>query len=74
MVESIVRDKKRILPCAAWLTGEYGLADVFVGVPVKLGTRGIEQIVEIELTPPEREALHRSAAAEVKETMGRLSL
>jgi malate dehydrogenase len=73
MVESIVRDKKRILPCAAWLTGEYGLSDVFVGVPVKLGKRGIEQIVEIELTPEEREALHRSAA-EVKETMAQVRL
>ncbi len=73
MVEAIVRDKKRILPCAAWLTGEYGLTDVFVGVPVKLGSRGIEQIVEIELAPEEREALQRSAA-EVKETMARLSL
>jgi malate dehydrogenase len=73
MVEAIVRDKKRILPCAAWLTGEYGLTDVFVGVPVKLGRRGIERIVEIELAPEEREALHRSAA-EVKETMARLSL
>ncbi len=71
MVESIVRDKKRILPCAAWLTGEYGLEGVFVGVPVKLGRGGIEGIVEIELTPEEREALHRSAA-EVRETMERL--
>jgi malate dehydrogenase len=73
MVEAIVRDKKRILPCAAWLTGEYGLSDVFVGVPVKLGRLGMERIIEIELTPDEREALHRSAA-DVRETMGRLPL
>jgi malate dehydrogenase len=73
MVEAVVRDKKRILPCAAWLTGEYGLEDVFVGVPVKLGRRGIEQIVEIELTAEERQALQRSAA-EVKESMARLGL
>jgi malate dehydrogenase len=73
MVEAVVRDKKRILPCAAWLTGEYGLEDVFVGVPVKLGRRGIEQIVEIELTAEERRALQRSAA-EVKESMARLDL
>ncbi len=73
MVESIVRDKKRILPCAAWLEGEYGLEGVFVGVPVKLGRRGIEQIVEIELQPDEREALHRSAA-EVKELTSKLGL
>ena len=73
MAESIVRDKKRILPCAAWLTGEYGLRDVFMGVPVKLGREGIQQIVEIELEPAEREALHRSAA-EVKELTSKIVL
>jgi malate dehydrogenase len=73
MVESIVKGKKRILPCAAWLEGEYGLRGVFVGVPVKLGRGGIEQIVEIELTSDERQALHRSAA-EVREMMVRLAL
>jgi malate dehydrogenase len=62
MVESIVRDKKRILPCAVWLEGEYGLQGMFVGVPVKLGRRGVEQVLEIDLEPEERDALHRSAA------------
>lgn len=62
MVESIVRNKKRILPCAAWLSGQYGLSDIYVGVPVKLGRDGVEEIIEIELLPDEREALHRSAA------------
>ena len=73
MVESIVKDKKRILPCAAYLTGEYGLDGLFVGVPVKLGRRGIEQIVEIDLEPGERAELHRSAE-EVRVAMGRLNL
>jgi malate dehydrogenase len=62
MVESIVRDKKRIFPCAVWLEGEYGLEGMFVGVPVKLGRRGVEQVLEIDLEPGERDALHRSAA------------
>jgi malate dehydrogenase len=62
MVESIVRDKKRVLPCAVWLEGEYGLEGMFVGVPVKLGRRGVEQVLEIDLEPGERDALHRSAA------------
>ena len=62
MVESIVRDKKRILPCAVWLEGEYGLEGMFVGVPVKLGRRGVEQVLEIDLESDERDALHRSAA------------
>lgn len=61
MVESIVLDKKRILPCAAWLQGEYGIRDLFVGVPVKLGRNGIEEIIQIKLTAEEREALARSA-------------
>ena len=68
LAEAIVRDKKRILPCAAWLEGEYGLDGLFCGVPCKLGARGLEQIVEVELTDAEREALHASAAG-VKETM-----
>lgn len=66
MVEAILRDKKKILPCAAYLEGEYGIKGLFVGVPVKLGARGIEQVVEIKLTPEERVALEKSAAA-VKE-------
>ena len=73
MTEAIVRDRNRILPCAAWLQGEYGLSDVFVGVPVKLGAGGIKEIVEIELTGEEKKALHASAA-HVKETMSKLNL
>jgi malate dehydrogenase len=63
MVEAIALDKKRILPCSAWLQGEYGLTDVFCGVPCKLGRNGLEQILEIELTADERAALHQSAEA-----------
>ena len=63
MVEAILKDKKKILPCAAFLQGEYGIQDLFVGVPVKLGAAGIEQIVEIELTADEKEALAKSADA-----------
>ncbi|HUO99995.1 MAG TPA: malate dehydrogenase [Gemmatimonadota bacterium] len=73
MAEAILRDQNRILPCAAWLQGEYGLSDVYVGVPVKLGAGGIKEIVEIELTGEERKALHASAA-HVKETMSKLDL
>ena len=68
MCESIVRDKKRILPCSAWLEGEYGLDGLFLGVPCKLGHNGIDAILEVELTADEQAALERSAA-EVKETM-----
>ncbi len=63
MAEAIVKDKKRILPCSAWLQGEYGMRDLFLGVPCKLGRNGLEQIIEVELTPHEREALERSAQA-----------
>jgi malate dehydrogenase len=63
MVEAILKDKKKILPCSVFLQGEYGIKDLFVGVPVKLGARGIEQIVEITLTDEERAALEKSAAA-----------
>ncbi|MFL5515008.1 MAG: malate dehydrogenase [Gemmatimonadales bacterium] len=63
MVEAIALDKKRILPCSAWLQGEYGLTDVFCGVPCKLGRRGLEQIVDIKLTDDERAALNASADA-----------
>ena len=73
MAEAILRDRNRILPCAAWLQGEYGLSDVYVGVPVKLGAGGIKEIVEIELTGEEKKALHASAA-DVKETMSKLDL
>jgi malate dehydrogenase len=63
MVEAIALDKKRILPCSAWLQGEYGLKDVFCGVPCKLGRNGLERIIEISLTEDERAALNRSAEA-----------
>jgi malate dehydrogenase len=63
MVEAILRDKKKILPCTAYLEGEYGISGLFIGVPVKLGRRGIERIVQIALTPEEAAALNRSAEA-----------
>jgi malate dehydrogenase len=63
MVEAILKDKKKILPCAAYLEGEYGISGLFVGVPVKLGARGIEQIIEIKLTAEEKAALDKSAAS-----------
>ena len=63
MVEAILKDKKKILPCGAFLEGEYGIRGVFVGVPVKLGERGIEQIIELKLAPEEQAALEKSAAA-----------
>jgi len=63
MVEAILKDKKKILPCAAYLEGEYGVNGLFVGVPVKLGARGIEQIIEIKLTPDEKAALDKSTAS-----------
>src|SRR3982751_5666938 len=66
MCEAILKDKKKILPCSVYLQGEYGVRDLFVGVPVKLGARGMEQIIEIKLTPEEDAALKKSAAS-VKE-------
>ena len=63
MAESILRDRKKILPCAAYLEGEYGIQGLFVGIPVKLGARGIEQIIKIKLLPEEQTALEKSAAA-----------
>jgi malate dehydrogenase len=66
MCEAILRDKKKILPCSVFLQGEYGVRDLFCGVPVKLGARGVEQIFEIKLTPEEDAALKKSAAS-VKE-------
>ena len=66
MVESILKDKKRVLPCSVLLEGEYGINGLFVGVPVKLGAQGVEKIFEIKLTAEENEALQKSAAA-VKE-------
>jgi malate dehydrogenase len=66
MVECILKDKKKILPCSVFLQGEYGIRDLFVGVPVKLGARGAEEIIQIKVTPEEDAALKKSAAA-VKE-------
>ena len=63
MVEAILKDKKKILPCAAYLEGEYGVKGLYVGVPVKLGARGIEQIIEIKLTAEEKAALNKSSAS-----------
>ncbi|MDP9263392.1 MAG: malate dehydrogenase, partial [Acidobacteriota bacterium] len=66
MVEAILKDKKKILPCAAYLEGEYGIKGLFVGVPCKLGEKGLEEIIQIKLTPEEQAALQKSADA-VKE-------
>ena len=63
MIEAIVRDKKRLLPAAAYLEGEYGLSGVYIGVPILLGAGGVEKIIEVELTDDEKAALGRSAAA-----------
>lgn len=73
MVEAIVKDKKRILPCAAYLQGEYGLKDTYIGVPVKLGRKGIEKIIEVPLLPDEQAALAKSAD-EVKSNIAKLNL
>ncbi|HET6680658.1 MAG TPA: malate dehydrogenase [Gemmatimonadaceae bacterium] len=73
MVEAIVHDQRRILPCAAWLEGEYGMSGLFLGVPCKLGRNGLEKIIEVELTADERDALQKSAEA-VREPMSALSI
>lgn len=75
MAESILKDKKKILPCAALLQGEYGIEDLFIGVPVKLGAAGIEEVIQIKLTEDEQAALNRSAAAvqELKEALKKLN-
>jgi len=73
MVEAILLDQHRILPCAAYLKGEYGYRDLFLGVPVQLGERGLEKVIEITLTPDEKAALDRSAAA-VRELVEKLPL
>jgi len=74
MAESILKDKKKVLPCAAYLEGEYGIRDLFIGVPVKLGAKGVEQVLEIKLTDEENAALQKSAAAvqELKSAMAKL--
>jgi len=63
MAEAYLKDKKRVLPCAAWLTGQYGMKDLYVGVPVVIGAGGIEKIVEIQLNPEEKAAFEKSCAA-----------
>ena len=73
MVEAIAHDKKRILPCAAWVEGEYGVSGIYLGVPCKLGRRGLEQILQVKLSAAELAALKKSADA-VKETMGAVKL
>ena len=73
MVEAILKDRKMILPCSAYLEGEYGLREMFFGVPVKLGRAGIEQIIEIKLLPEEQEMLNKSAEL-VRSTMRALKL
>jgi malate dehydrogenase len=74
MAESILKDKKKILPCAAYLEGEYGINDLFMGVPVKLGLKGAEEIIEIQLSAEEEAALQNSAAAvqELKDVLNKL--
>jgi malate dehydrogenase len=71
MIEAIVQDKKRILPCAVQLQGEYGISDTVVGVPIKLGKSGMEEIIKIKLTPEEQAALNKSAA-DVKANMAKI--
>jgi malate dehydrogenase len=73
MVEAILKDKKKILPCAAYLNGQYGVRGLYVGVPVKLGRGGVEQVIEITLTPDEQAAFDKSAAA-VRELVDKLKL
>lgn len=73
MAEAIVRDERRILPCAAWLQGEYGMKDLFLGVPCKLGKRGLEKVIEVQLTPDEKAALQKSADA-VREPMAAVKM
>ena len=73
MAEAIVKDKRRILPCAAWLEGEFGFRDLYLGVPCKLGASGLNQIIEVELSKAERVALEKSAE-HVRQTMSAVSL
>jgi malate dehydrogenase len=73
MVEAILKDKKKILPCAAYLNGQYGTKGLYVGVPVKLGRNGVEQIIEIKLQTDEQAAFDKSAAA-VRELVDKLKI
>jgi len=72
MVESVIKNKNRVLPCACYLTGQYGLEDVYIGVPARLGSQGVAEIVELELTAEEKAALHQSAQ-DVKTNIAKLS-
>ena len=72
MAEAIVNDQRRILPCAAWLQGEYGMKDLFLGVPCLLGRKGLERVIEVELTSDEKAALQKSADA-VREPMAAIT-
>jgi malate dehydrogenase len=72
MVESILKDKKKVLPCSAYLEGEYGIHGVFAGVPVKLGAEGVEKVYEVSLTPEEQVQFGKSAAS-VSELIGVLT-
>ncbi|MCX6120587.1 MAG: malate dehydrogenase [Ignavibacteriales bacterium] len=72
MIEAIVKDKKRILPCSVQLQGEYGITDTVVGVPIKLGKKGMEEVIKIKLTPEEQAALNKSAA-DVKGNMNKIT-
>jgi len=76
MAEAILKDRKKILPCAAYLQGEYGIQDLFIGVPVKLGAGGVEQVIEITLMEEEQAALNTSAAAvqELKEVLKKMKI
>ncbi|MFQ5441089.1 MAG: malate dehydrogenase [Thermodesulfobacteriota bacterium] len=71
MAESILKDKKRIIPCAAYLDGEYGMKDLFIGVPVKLGAKGVEEVIELELDSDQKEAFNASADA-IRKLIGKL--
>jgi len=73
MVEAILKDKKKILPCAAYLEGQYGVKGLYVGVPVKLGAKGVEQIIEIKLQADEQAAFQKSVGA-VRELVEKLKL
>src|ERR687886_2444169 len=72
MVDAVMLDEKRVLPCTAYLEGEYGIDGLYMGVPVKLGARGIEEIVELELSDEEQSALQESSAA-VRDVVGVLT-
>lgn len=73
MIEAIIHDSRRVLPCSAYLDGQYGINDVYVGVPVRLGSRGVEEIIELQLTPEEKEAFNKSADS-VKSLIQKLKL